>query len=109
MKLRYIINTTVITIISLFVILHLTPSIAARTTLFFGGYFKSALTAKLVLAEKQPDGVADREEIDRYSFGIVYDVRPNPVSKAKDLEIDPHPGRIEVHSFGLSFAEMSFY
>ncbi|WP_127849128.1 hypothetical protein [Lacticaseibacillus hulanensis] len=88
-----------------FLLLHMTPGMAVRTVLITNGYFKSAMTAKIVKTNENPDGIGTAKR--NSNDGTVYYVEPSPVSKEKNIRMNPHPNRMIVKTFGLSFAEMT--
>lgn len=71
-------NTFILSIILVILIaigLHLTPSLALRTNIFFQGHFEEALHAKLTLVESED------------SQSNLYTVEPAPFEKATHSEL----------------------
>ena len=93
------------TIIGLFVLGHLTPTLAVRTQLLMHGYFQSAFCAKIERSSENAYAPAYSHDND----GTVYYVEPSPVSQEELKMTSARPNRYAVQTFGLSFATMTWY
>ena len=93
------------TIIGIFVLGHLTPTLAVRTQLLMHGHFQSAFCARIERSSENAYAPAYSHDND----GTVYYVKPSPVSHEELKMTSARPNRYAVQTFGLSFATMTWY
>lgn len=102
-SLNSILGTIFTTIIVLFILLHITPSMAVRTAMFKNGFYREALTVKITRTDKHPDADATGDN------GTLYVVSPKPKMNRQFADCDVWTDRYIVKSCGLSFAEINWW
>lgn len=101
-SLNAILGTFFTTVIVLFILLHITPSMAVRTSLFLKGFYGEAFTAKITVTNKHTDASEGAR-------GTIYKVAPKPKSNRTYTWDEAQLNAYIVHTCVLSFADIHWY